>query len=171
VSPERLVGDGSDAFRARLREIGVRFVAIDEAHCISQWGHDFRPEYRLLGRLRDDFPGISIHAFTATATARVRHDIVSQLGLSDPLVLVGPYDRPNLTYRVVPRTELRTQIRRCWPGTLARPASSTACRAARSTSSPPGCRRAACAPSPTTPGWPTSSAIATRKPFSTSAPT
>jgi ATP-dependent DNA helicase RecQ len=112
VSPERLVGEGSDAFRARLREIGVRFVAIDEAHCISQWGHDFRPEYRLLGRLRDDFPGVSVHAFTATATARVRHDIVSQLGLSDPLVLVGPYDRPNLTYRVVPRTEVRVQIQK-----------------------------------------------------------
>jgi ATP-dependent DNA helicase RecQ len=112
VSPERLVGEGSDAFRAWLREVGVRFVAIDEAHCISQWGHDFRPEYRALGRLRDDFPGISLHAFTATATARVRDDIVSQLALRDPLVLVGPYDRPNLAYRVVPRTELRTQIQK-----------------------------------------------------------
>jgi ATP-dependent DNA helicase RecQ len=112
VSPERLVGDGSDSFRAWLREVGVRFVAIDEAHCISQWGHDFRPEYRLLGRLRDDFPGISLHAFTATATTRVRHDISTQLGLRDPLVLVGPYDRPNLTYRVVPRTEVRAQIQK-----------------------------------------------------------
>ena len=58
----------------------MRFIAIDEAHCISQWGHDFRPEYRQLGRLRDDFPGVSLHAFTATATERVRGDIVAQLG-------------------------------------------------------------------------------------------
>ena len=58
VSPERLVGEGSQAFRRLLQQCGVRFIAIDEAHCISQWGHDFRPEYRQLGRLRDDFPGV-----------------------------------------------------------------------------------------------------------------
>lgn len=112
VSPERLVGDGSEGFRARLARLGVRFVAIDEAHCISQWGHDFRPEYRWLGRLKDDFPGASFHAFTATATVRVRHDIADQLGLRAPEMLVGPYDRPNLTYRVVPRSELRAQIQK-----------------------------------------------------------
>ena len=111
VSPERLVGDGSESFRDWVRQLGVRFVAIDEAHCISQWGHDFRPEYRLLGRLRHDFPGTSVHAFTATATRRVRDDMAAQLGLHDPLVLVGPYDRANLTYRVVPRAEMRQQIR------------------------------------------------------------
>jgi ATP-dependent DNA helicase RecQ len=111
VSPERLVGDGSDGFRQWLRERGVRFVAIDEAHCISQWGHDFRPEYRLLGRLKDEFPGASMHAFTATATTRVRHDIAAQLGLRNPEVLVGPFDRPNLTYRVVPRADPRPQNR------------------------------------------------------------
>jgi ATP-dependent DNA helicase RecQ len=110
VSPERLVGEGSDGFRAQLAGMGVRFVAIDEAHCISQWGHDFRPEYRLLGRLKQDFPAASFHAFTATATVRVRHDIAGQLGLRDPQVLVGPYDRPNLTYRVLPRSEMRAQI-------------------------------------------------------------
>jgi ATP-dependent DNA helicase RecQ len=112
VSPERLVGEGSDGFRQLLASVGVRFVAIDEAHCISQWGHDFRPEYRLLGRLKDDFPRASIHAFTATATVRVRHDIADQLGLRDPAVLVGPYDRPNLTYRVLPRSEMRAQIQK-----------------------------------------------------------
>ena len=112
VSPERLVGDGSDAFREWLRGLGVRFVAIDEAHCISQWGHDFRPEYRLLGRLKQDFPDASIHAFTATATVAVRDDIARQLALRDPLVLVGPFDRPNLTYRVVPRVEVRQQLQR-----------------------------------------------------------
>ncbi len=109
VSPERLVGDGSEAFRAIVPD-GVAFVAIDEAHCISQWGHDFRPEYRQLGRLREMWPGVSLHAFTATATARVRRDIVSQLGLNDPLELVGAFDRPNLIYRVLPRATLKRQL-------------------------------------------------------------
>jgi ATP-dependent DNA helicase RecQ len=112
VSPERLVGDGGDTFREWVGRLGVRFVAIDEAHCISQWGHDFRPEYRLLGRLKDDFPGASIHAFTATATVRVREDIATELTLRDPQVLVGPFDRPNLTYRVLPRSEMRQQIQK-----------------------------------------------------------
>ena len=71
VSPERIVGEGGHVLRRLLQRSGVRFVAIDEAHCISQWGHDFRPEYRQLGRLREDFPGVSLHAFTATATERV----------------------------------------------------------------------------------------------------
>jgi ATP-dependent DNA helicase RecQ len=110
VSPERLVGEGSDPFRRTLQQVSLRFIAIDEAHCISQWGHDFRPEYRRLGRLRDDFPGVSLHAFTATATDRVRRDIVAELRLRDPLVLVGSFDRPNLTYRVVRRASLHHQI-------------------------------------------------------------
>jgi ATP-dependent DNA helicase RecQ len=110
VSPERLAGDGSDGFLARLARCDVTFVAVDEAHCISQWGHDFRPEYRQLGRLRSIFPGISLHAFTATATARVRRDIASQLELRDPIELVGSFDRPNLVYRVLPRAELKRQI-------------------------------------------------------------
>jgi ATP-dependent DNA helicase RecQ len=112
VSPERLVGEGGDRLRRLLLECGVRFVAIDEAHCISQWGHDFRPEYRQLGRLRDEFPGIALHAFTATATERVRRDIVAELRLRDPIVLVGSFDRPNLTYRVLRRADLRKQILR-----------------------------------------------------------
>jgi len=110
VSPERLVGEGSQAFRRLLRQCGVRFIAIDEAHCISQWGHDFRPEYRQLGLVREDFPEASLHAFTATATERVRHDIATELRLADPLVLVGSFDRPNLTYRVLRRGSLRKQI-------------------------------------------------------------
>ena len=112
VTPERLVGEGGDAFRARLHTWGVRFVAVDEAHCISQWGHEFRPEFRRLRRLRDDFPALSIHAFTATATRQVRDDIVTQLALRDPEVLVGSFDRPNLVYRVRARTGLKDQIRR-----------------------------------------------------------
>ncbi|MEE2638060.1 MAG: DNA helicase RecQ [Acidobacteriota bacterium] len=112
VTPERLVGEGGEGFRARLATWGVRFVAIDEAHCISQWGHEFRPEYRRLARLRDDFPDVGIHAFTATATQQVRDDIVEQLSLREPEVLVGSFDRPNLIYRVRPRTGLKEQIRR-----------------------------------------------------------
>jgi len=110
VSPERLVGEGSGSFRRLLRDCGVRFIAVDEAHCISQWGHDFRPEYRQLGRLREDFPGISLHAFKATATDRVRRDIIAELRLRDPIELVGSFDRPNLTYRVLRRGGLRKQL-------------------------------------------------------------
>src|SRR5712691_8107962 len=110
VSPERIVGEGSQPLRRMLAQANVRFIAIDEAHCISQWGHDFRPEYRQLGRLREEFPGVSLHAFTATATERVRRDIVGELGLRDPLVLVGSFDRPNLTYRVLRRGNLRRQL-------------------------------------------------------------
>ena len=83
---------------------------MDEAHCISQWGHDFRPEYRQLGELRSRFPGVSLHAYTATATARVRGDIATQLGLRDPLELVGSFDRQNLVYRVLPRANLKRQL-------------------------------------------------------------
>ena len=110
VSPERLVGDGGDTFINLLAGCNVSFVAVDEAHCISQWGHDFRPEYRQLGRLRTVLPGISLHAFTATATARVRRDIASQLGLVDPVELVGSFDRPNLIYRVIARSNLKRQL-------------------------------------------------------------
>jgi len=102
TAPERLVNTGLLDLLAR---VGVKRFAIDEAHCISQWGHDFRPEYRQLELLRDRFPSASIHAFTATATPRVRDDIARQLALRDPAVLVGTFDRPNLVYRVVPRTD------------------------------------------------------------------
>ena len=110
VSPERLAGDGGESFLAMLRRASVTFVAIDEAHCISQWGHDFRPEYRQLGRLRSIFPDVGLHAYTATATARVRRDIATQLGLQEPVELVGSFDRPNLVYRVLARASLKTQI-------------------------------------------------------------
>jgi len=110
VSPERIAGEGSQSLRRLLAQSDLRFIAVDEAHCISQWGHDFRPEYRQLGMLRDDFPGVSLHAFTATATERVRADIVSELRLTNPAVLVGSFDRPNLTYRVLRRGQLKTQL-------------------------------------------------------------
>ncbi len=89
VSPERLVS--SDFYRM-LQQAGVHTFAIDEAHCISHWGHDFRPEYRQLARLREFFPGASVHAYTATATEQVRSDIIAQLDLRDPVALVGVFD-------------------------------------------------------------------------------
>ncbi len=110
VSPERIVGEGSQSLRRMLQQAKLRFIAIDEAHCISQWGHDFRKEYRQLGRLREDFPAVSFHAFTATATERVRRDIVNELRLQEPLVLVGSFDRPNLVYRVLRRGNLHRQL-------------------------------------------------------------
>jgi ATP-dependent DNA helicase RecQ len=109
AAPERLVNTGLLDLLAR---VGVKRFAIDEAHCISQWGHDFRPEYRQLALLRERFPSASLHAFTATATPRVRDDIARQLGLRDPAVLVGTFDRPNLVYRVVPRAERAEQVLR-----------------------------------------------------------
>jgi ATP-dependent DNA helicase RecQ len=107
VSPERLVG--TDFYRL-LQRIDVRTFAIDEAHCISHWGHDFRPEYRQLDRLRELFPKASIHAYTATATERVRRDIIAQLSLREPALLVGNFDRANLTYRILPRQDLFKQV-------------------------------------------------------------
>ncbi len=107
VSPERLV---LDSFQRMLRQINVRTFAIDEAHCISHWGHDFRPEYRQLQALRDRFADAAIHAYTATATERVRTDILQQLSLREPEVLVGDFDRPNLTYRVIQRQGLLEQV-------------------------------------------------------------
>jgi ATP-dependent DNA helicase RecQ len=110
LAPERLVGEGSDGSIWGLSSAPLSFVAVDEAHCISQWGHDFRPEYRQLAELRRLLPNASMHAFTATATMRVRRDIVSQLGLRDAVQLVGSFDRPNLVYRVLPRANLKRQI-------------------------------------------------------------
>ncbi|TVQ54362.1 MAG: DNA helicase RecQ [Phycisphaerales bacterium] len=106
VSPERLM---TPAFLDFLGHQQVRAFSIDEAHCISQWGHDFRQEYRQLAVLRERFPEASIHAYTATATERVRKDIVEQLGLRNPKILVGTFDRPNLVYRIQPATDVHSQ--------------------------------------------------------------
>jgi ATP-dependent DNA helicase RecQ len=107
VAPERLVMEG---FAERLARANPAFLAVDEAHCISQWGHDFRPEYRQLAVLRERFPGLAVHAYTATATPPVRADIIAELKLANPVVLVGSFDRPNLVYRVRPRTDRLTQV-------------------------------------------------------------
>jgi ATP-dependent DNA helicase RecQ len=110
VAPERIAGEGGGWFSWLQATCPLSFVAIDEAHCISHWGHDFRPEFRHLGALRAALPQVSFHAYTATATARVRQDIVQQLGLKDALTLVGSFDRPNLLYRVLPRATIKAQI-------------------------------------------------------------
>ena len=107
VAPERLMMDG---FGDRLVRARPAFFAVDEAHCISQWGHDFRPEYRQLAILRERFPAVAVHAYTATATPQVRADIIAELRLRDPLVLVGSFDRPNLVYRVQPRADRLAQV-------------------------------------------------------------
>ena len=107
VAPERLL---TARFLQLIERLQVRAFAIDEAHCISHWGHDFRPEYRHLAELKARFPQASVHAYTATATERVRADIVGQLRLQNPAVLVGTFDRPNLVYRVVPRVDSQTQV-------------------------------------------------------------
>ncbi len=106
VAPERAV---TPWFTEIAKRLNVRRFAIDEAHCISHWGHDFRPEYRQLASLRQQFPQASLHAFTATATPRVRDDVVRQLGLRDPALLVGSFDRPNLIYRVLPLVDTYAQ--------------------------------------------------------------
>ncbi|MFO0263036.1 MAG: RecQ family ATP-dependent DNA helicase, partial [Planctomycetota bacterium] len=100
VAPERVLGELGREF---LRSNPPRSLIVDEAHCISAWGHDFRPEYRGLKQLRDAFPQAAWHAFTATATLEVRQDICQQLGLHEPQLLVGSFFRPNLQYHVLPR--------------------------------------------------------------------
>ena len=109
VSPERLV---TSWFLQTVENLGIHTFAVDEAHCISHWGHDFRPEYRQLAVLKERVPGATLHAYTATATERVRGDIIEQLGLENPEVLVGCFDRPNLIYRLIPRLDLNEQVRR-----------------------------------------------------------
>jgi len=107
VAPERLL---TPRFLQLIERLQVRAFAIDEAHCISHWGHDFRPEYRHLAELKTRFPHASVHAYTATATERVRADIAEQLRLHNPTLLVGTFDRPNLVYRVVPRVDAHAQV-------------------------------------------------------------
>ncbi len=107
IAPERLMLPG---FPERLQELNVRLVAIDEAHCISEWGHDFRPEYRQLAELRPHIPDVPFLALTATATQRVREDITRLLALRTPRCYVASFNRPNLTYKVLPKDKPTEQI-------------------------------------------------------------
>ncbi|HWQ92451.1 MAG TPA: RecQ family ATP-dependent DNA helicase, partial [Clostridia bacterium] len=107
VAPERLMLSG---FLSDLQRWRPNLLAVDEAHCISEWGHDFRPEYRQLSTLRGLFPALPMMALTATATERVRADIVKQLGLRSPRCYVASFNRPNLTYRVYAKNKAYQQV-------------------------------------------------------------
>jgi len=107
AAPERLMLSG---FLEDLQRWNVRLIAVDEAHCISEWGHDFRPEYRQISDLRKLFPDVPFMALTATATGRVREDIVTHLKLREPKCYVASFNRPNLTYRVIPKNKPYDQL-------------------------------------------------------------
>src|SRR5579862_1086818 len=107
VAPERLMLSG---FLEDLKRWKVNRFAIDEAHCISEWGHDFRPEYRQIASLRSAFPDVPFMALTATATERVRGDIVAQLHLRNPACYVASFNRPNLTYRMSAKSGAYDQL-------------------------------------------------------------
>ncbi|MEI7865433.1 MAG: DNA helicase RecQ [Chthoniobacterales bacterium] len=107
LAPERLM---LPEFLPKLSAWGMTALAVDEAHCISEWGHDFRPEYRRLREVREAFPGLPLLALTATATPRVREDIRTQLELRDPEIFIASFNRPNLTYRVVPKAKAAEQV-------------------------------------------------------------
>jgi len=107
VAPERLLSDG---FIERVKSLPISLFAIDEAHCISQWGHDFRPEYAQLGSLREIFPSIPVIALTATADAQTRSDILARLGLAGATSYVAGFDRPNIRYAVVEKHKPFNQL-------------------------------------------------------------
>ncbi len=117
VAPERLLGERFLPFLEKVRShIGISAFAIDEAHCVSEWGHDFRPEYRQMKQLRQRYPDIPLLALTATATGRVRQDIIQQLTLQEPGIHLASFNRPNLYYEVIPKerqsyNQLLTKIR------------------------------------------------------------
>jgi ATP-dependent DNA helicase RecQ len=102
IAPERLLLPG---FLETIKQWQIKLVAIDEAHCISEWGHDFRPEYRQIAELREQLPGAAFLALTATATDRVRSDILASLKLREPRCYVGSFNRANLCYRVIPKNQ------------------------------------------------------------------
>jgi len=104
VAPERLLGEKFLPFLDQVRKlIGISAFAIDEAHCVSEWGHDFRPDYRQIKQLRQRYPDVPILALTATATGRVRQDILQQLMLREPGIHIASFNRPNLYYEVQPK--------------------------------------------------------------------
>ncbi|AFY61844.1 DNA helicase RecQ [Synechococcus sp. PCC 6312] len=111
VAPERLVSDSFTALLETIHQtVGISSIVVDEAHCVSEWGHDFRPDYRQLSRLRERFPTIPVIALTATATHRVRTDITEQLSLKKPFVHVASFNRPNLYYEVIEKSRGKVSL-------------------------------------------------------------
>jgi ATP-dependent DNA helicase RecQ len=109
LAPERLFGPGSTLIPF-LKSLPVCLVAIDEAHCISHWGHDFRPEYLMLANLKNEFPKIPVIALTATADKLTRKDILEKLNLTNPVEFVSSFNRANITYKVVPKRNSFKQL-------------------------------------------------------------
>lgn len=110
LSPERLFANGG-AFLQSLKRLNIALFAIDEAHCISQWGHDFRPEYRLLNQLKTEFPDIPTMALTATADEITQKDILERLQFPDPKIFISSFNRPNIHYTVRPKQNYYEEIR------------------------------------------------------------
>lgn len=107
AAPERVMNPG---FIADLKRWNIKRIAVDEAHCISEWGHDFRPEYRQLAKLRTHLPGVPFLALTATATPKVREDISRQLQMQDPVRFLASFNRANLSYSILPKSKPARQV-------------------------------------------------------------
>ncbi|MCF6335696.1 MAG: RecQ family ATP-dependent DNA helicase, partial [Spirochaetales bacterium] len=107
ISPERLAIDG---YIEKLHDFKVKFFAIDEAHCLSEWGHDFRPDYLFLAQLRNNFPSVPIAAFTATATKQVQKDIIRILSLENPFIVRSSFNRKELYYKIENKNELEHEV-------------------------------------------------------------
>ena len=135
VAPERLL---TPRFQTLLEQARVALFAIDEAHCVSQWGHDFRPEYLGLSALHERFPQVPRIALTATADAATRAEILTRLDLHTAQVYVASFDRPNIRYRISEKSDPRRQLLDFCVTIKARPVSSIAARARKSKRPRPG---------------------------------